>query len=144
MDIGSLRKQHDELESLARELLAIVGNMHQPRPVAALRWRLARLLIAHLAVEDRYLYPALLNQNGEAQQVAGSFKAEMGGLAQEFTAYMTRWTDQNIARDWIAFSVETRGVLTALIRRIASENSRLYPLAPAGWRGGETPVGNAA
>lgn len=143
MDIDALRAQHNELAELAHQLLAVIAR-EQPQKVAALRWRLARLLIAHLSVEDRYLYPAMIAQAGPAMPVAKRFRGEMGGLATEFTAYLRRWTDQDIARQWAIFREDTQRLLNALIDRIRRENEELYPRAPVGWRGIGAAVANAA
>lgn len=129
MDIAELRRQHDELELLAGQLLEKVREK-TPQRVATIRWRLARVLIAHLSVEDRHLYPAMIASGGRAQQVATAFKDEMGGLAQEFSAYMGRWTDQDIRQNWSRFADDTEALLGALAQRIARENKQLYPLLP--------------
>lgn len=135
MDISVLREQHDALAANAQALLDQVSEAASPRPVAALRWKLARALIAHLALEDGYLYPDMLNgQNMEARMVARDFQGEMGDLAGRFTDYMARWSDDRIAGEWPRFCTETREVMAMLAERIARENERLYPLAPVRWQ----------
>jgi len=128
MDIVLLRQQHDAIEAISSELAAIV-MADAPRPVGAVRWRLARELIGHLAVEDRWFYPHLIgNGPANAAQMARAFKAEMGELAAEFTQYIADWSDQRIAKDWGAFGRETGSILDALHNRIRRENELLYPL----------------
>ena len=95
-------------------------------------------------MEDRYLYPAMIAQAGPATRVAERFRREMGGLAKQFTAYLRRWTDQDIARQWEVFRDDTQRLLNALTDRIRRENEELYPKAPAGWRGVGAVVANAA
>jgi len=135
MDISVLRAQHDALSAIAVELLEQVNGSEKPRPVGALRWKLARALIAHLAVEDGYLYPDMLSAaDMEARRIAVAFQREMGDLAGRFTDYMARWTDERIAKEWLAFREETQAMMGALAARITCENERLYPLAPARWQ----------
>jgi iron-sulfur cluster repair protein YtfE (RIC family) len=130
MNVEALRKQHEDIGALADQLSQAVSDPAERRPVAALRWRLARELIAHLAIEDRYLYPAMIARCGsEGAKVAARFRAEMGDLAERFTEYMAGWSDPRIAEDWPGFRDETRAILATLAHRIALENDALYPLA---------------
>lgn len=130
MDIEGLCRQHDHIAAIAAELMLLVEKADEPRPVAALRWGLTRTLLTHLAVEDRYLYPGMIAQGGtQGAVVASRFQTEMGDLAERFTAYMTEWKDERIARDWAGFCDATKLILGALSRRIAHENETLYPLA---------------
>ena len=80
MDIDAIRLQHDSISESATALAAAVSNSTYS-PVAAIRWKLARELIAHLAVEDRWLYPALIaGADKKAADTAKRFKDEMGSL----------------------------------------------------------------
>jgi hypothetical protein len=134
MNIATLAAQHDALSAIAGELLAQVNGSATPCPVAALRWRLARALLAHLAIEDSHLYPQMLESaEPTARTVARAFRDEMGDLATRFTRYMFDWPDMRVAAEWGGFRDETRAILAALAGRIARENERLYPLAPAAW-----------
>lgn len=134
MNIAELRAQHDSIMAVADELRAAVGDISAPKPVSAIRWRLARLLLAHLAIEDGHFYPAMLGHSDQAaQEKARRFQKEMGKLSSAFSQYMAAWTDVQIAKDWPKFCMTTRDILAALERRVAQENAQLYPLAPAGW-----------
>ena len=129
MDTRALRKQHDDISKTSEELIKAI--MSEDRgAVAALRWRLARELIAHLAVEDRWLYPMLIRDGSpKAATTALNFKREMGGLAEAFNQYMTAWHDQRIAEEWDGFRVATWKLVEVLDVRIRRENTELYPLA---------------
>lgn len=134
MNIVELREQHDSIMAVADELRTAIGNTSSPKPVSAIRWRLARLLLAHLAVEDGHFYPAMLGHSDiAAQETAQRFQNEMGKLSSAFSQYMATWTDVQIAADWPKFCQVTGDILAALERRVAQENAQLYPLAPAGW-----------
>ncbi len=129
MQIEELSRQHRELANIAAELLHAV-SAPEPRPVAAVRWRLARTLLAHLALEDSYLYPALIGSNkSSVSGLAASYRREMGDLASIFRKYLAEWTELRIAKEWALFGEETRHILAALSKRIAREDQKLYPAA---------------
>lgn len=129
MDIATLKAQHAEIEALAKGLLGAVAEEERSL-VATLRWRLARAVIAHLAVEDRYLYPALIGgKDAAAASTAKRFQTEMGGLAGRFLAYMTGWPDHAVIENWSDFRVESVALLNDVLQRVARENAELYTLA---------------
>jgi hemerythrin-like domain-containing protein len=130
MDVSELKRQHDEIGRVARTLATAVANLAQHQPIAALRWELARLLMTHLAMEDRLFYPAMQRSpDAEARATATAFQTEMGGLSDAFGTYMRCWTDDRVAAEWPTFCTDTQNLLFALAQRIERENSQLYPLA---------------
>lgn len=132
MDIELLRGQHVEIERLAKELLSLVSG-DTLRPIAQLRWQLARALMAHLAIEDKYLYPALIGgEDPAAARTAQRFQSEMGGLAEKFSHYMSAWPDHEVRADWPTFCSETTDLLAALMARVTRENEELYVLIGRG------------
>lgn len=134
MNIAELRDQHDSIMAVANELRIAVGDVSTPKPVSAIRWRLARLLLAHLAIEDGHFYPSMLcHSDRAAQEKADRFQKEMGKLSSAFSQYMAAWTDVQIGKNWPKFCTTTQDILAALERRVAQENAQLYPLAPPGW-----------
>jgi iron-sulfur cluster repair protein YtfE (RIC family) len=139
MDFDVIRRQHDSISEHAAALAVAVSKPIYS-PVAAIRWKLARELIAHLAVEDRWLYPALMaGMDKKASDTAKRFKDEMGGLAGTFTNYVAEWNDQRIAAEWKVYCDETKALLASLKNRILLENKELYPLATATCRTGSLP-----
>jgi len=128
MDVELLWGQHIEIERLANELLSMVS--HDTRqPIAQLRWQLARTLMAHLAIEDKFLYPAIIGGGDPAAaRTAQRFQAEMGGLAGKFSRYMSAWSDDEVRADWPAFCRETADLLAELMSRVTRENEELYAL----------------
>lgn len=130
MDIDELRLQHEDIALTAGKLAMAVTNADVPQGVGALRWQLARKLMAHLALEDRILYPSMLRLPDEqARAACARLHAETGTLAEQFTRYMALWSDDRIAREWRPFYDETRRILAALSDRIDREERTLYPLA---------------
>ncbi len=130
MDVSELKHQHDAIARVAAKLEQAVSAESLPQAVGALRWQLARLLMAHLALEDRILYPAMQRATDpETRATVARFSTEMGGLADSFPAYMRDWSDDRIASQWQDFCSATRSILAALRARVEQENSVLYPLA---------------
>lgn len=132
MDVNELRRQHQELSVIAGQLLRSVEDDSSQQSIGPIRWHLTRQLMAHLALEDRIFYPAVQRLADErARTTALRLQAEIGTLAQNFSAYMHRWSDDQVAREWAAFCVDTRAILTALSRRMEQEEKLLYPLVEA-------------
>jgi iron-sulfur cluster repair protein YtfE (RIC family) len=124
------RTQHDEILVIAKEMTAQLKG--QPDP-AVLRKQLSNLagkLNFHLAMEDQALYPRLMERkDSDAKALAGKFMTEMGGLGKAFTSYNEKWQVSAIRNDLAGFAKETQAVFAALTKRIARENTELYPLA---------------
>jgi hypothetical protein len=125
------RRQHDRLLEAAASIASRLQDdpAAGAEPIRAELSTLAGLLKMHLTMEDEGLYPSLRdNEDQRVRDTARSFAEEMGGLAEAFTAYNTRWSAATIRDQPEAFVRETRGVFDALVRRILRENSELYPL----------------
>ncbi|MFB0872264.1 MULTISPECIES: hemerythrin domain-containing protein [unclassified Sphingobium] len=126
MDLNLLRTQHAEITDAARLLADAIAQSVQPPGVGQLRWRLARLLMTHLALEDRIVYPTLQRSlDADQRAQAALLQRQMGGLAQRFADYTAGWSDDRITREWPLFCSETRLILEALDARIALED-RFY------------------
>lgn len=135
MDVNELRRQHQELAVIVDQLLEAVRDKGTQQSVGAVRWHLARQLMSHLALEDRIFYPAMQRMADEgARATAARLQAEMGTLGQSFSAYMHRWNDDQVAREWAKFCADTREIIGALKRRMEQEERLLYPLVEAAER----------
>lgn len=129
MDMDLLRDQHARISELADELSRAIAS-RWPVPVSAIRWRLARELIAHLTFEDSCFYPwARVQGDIDLRCCADEYQISMGGLADTFKGYITTWDDAAIASDWPGFRRDTGLLLETLRRRIHREETVLYPLA---------------
>lgn len=127
----NFRRQHQELLVLVGE---IAGKLKaEPGDARGLRNLLSALagrLTVHLAMEDKVLYPRLVEAKREdSRGIALAFQQEMGGLAQAFADYNQKWQAQAISGDPGGFARETHALFASIGRRIARENSELYPLA---------------
>lgn len=139
MDVDELRRQHQQLSLLSHQLIQAVEDSQIQQKVGAVRWQLARQLMSHLALEDGIFYPAMQRMaDDQARTTAQRLQSETGMLAQNFSAYMQRWNDDQIARRWPDFCAETREVLATLKTRMEQEERLLYPLAEAARRNAMT------
>jgi len=127
------RQQHDELLGLANALAATLdaGKLSADgTPARSALSKLAGKLLLHLGAEDEHLYPNLMASNdAHTKKIAQQFVDEMGGIANAFVGYNTKWkTASSIQADAAGFINETKGIYKALADRIDKENNILYPL----------------
>jgi hemerythrin-like domain-containing protein len=85
----------------------------------------------HLGMEDRALYPELMNSTDpDVKSLAEKFHAEMGGIRDVVEAYAKKWsTASAIQADPSGFVQETKSLFDALATRIEKENNELYVAA---------------
>jgi iron-sulfur cluster repair protein YtfE (RIC family) len=129
-----LRRQHDELMAMAKELAALLDPQSlrvNGKPARDLLSRLGGTLKVHLAQEDKLLYPKLQNcGKKDVAALAARYVKEMGTLGQAFLEYSQRWnTAAAIQAGADAFAADSKKVLEALGRRVQRENDELYPMA---------------
>ena len=131
----TLRQQHVDISSRGRALTALLDtqltsqrNAFEARASVA---SLAGLVKAHLAMEDRSLYPRLVHSpDPHVAATAQRFVEEIGAVARVFDAYCTKWHDPlSIQKSPSVFADETRAVLEALAERISMEETELFLLA---------------
>jgi iron-sulfur cluster repair protein YtfE (RIC family) len=128
----AFRRQHREILEVIDELTTKLDAASIEQDAASVRGLLNVLvgkLTVHLAMEDDALYPRMLHhRNPQIRELATSFIAELGGIAEAFRQYIARWsTAQLILANPAAFIQETNQVFEALKRRIAREDNELYP-----------------
>ena len=124
------RTQHNEILQIAKEMTAELKGEADPAILRKLLSNLAGKLNFHLAMEDQALYPRLMDRkDSDTRQLAKKFMDEMGGLGKVFTTYNDKWQVSAIRKDPAGFLSETQTVFAALTKRIARENTELYPLA---------------
>ena len=130
----SFRQQHKDLVSFVKEIEAKLNPATLPANADEVRKLLSTLagkLSVHLAMEDKTLYPAMMQSGyAEAKQTAEKFMAEMGKLAAAFKDYTQKWpSPQSITANPSGFCEQTKAVFKALSERIQREESVLYNLA---------------
>lgn len=132
--LAILRAQHDEISSLLLELHNQVAHYRGPgdAPSIVLGFsRLTRLLRSHLALEDEWLYPAMIRSLDPcASEMAENFAGEMGGLAVELEDFQRRWgVSALVASAFDRFRPDAFAILGEIDRRIDREDAQLLPAA---------------
>lgn len=129
----NFRQQHSELTVLAGAIKQGLRKDSLARDASEMRRLLSEFagkLKVHLAIEDKTLYPKLLNHGDpEIAATAQEFMDEMGGLAGVFNAYVAKWsTIANIQRDVDGFVKESQAIFSAFAARIHKEDNVLYKM----------------
>lgn len=126
---NTYRIQHEELERIAGALAGklVTGSADELRKDLV---RLAGALKVHLALEDRSMYPRLLEHEDSAvRSTAREYQRTMGDLAPAFDAYYQKWMRRNAIEDSRAdFASDTAQIAKALGSRIKLENENLYDM----------------
>ncbi len=124
IDVQTCRDHHVVLRYLVEE----VGNEGRAANVAPLLRRLRSVLVAHLKLEDDWLYPRLeQSSNAIVRGKAERYHREVGGLRAQFDALWKRWSaDDAVAADFSAWQTQWREFQHAFEARIASEDDDLY------------------
>ena len=130
----NFRKQHGELLNVAKSMAKLLNAEQLKRDATEVRRLLSVLhgkLSVHLVMEDKSLYPRLLNHHdAEIRATTQRFIDEMGTLAGVFKNYVTKWpTPGAIQANPETFISETGAVFEALGGRIQRENNELYVMA---------------
>lgn len=128
------RRQHEELETLAAEILAQLDKTTFPSNAREVRRMMARFkgkLIVHGSMENEALYPRLLAHDDEqVRALTQALFEDLGGVYDAFTEHHAKWTSvEAIEQDPSGYANQTRDMFAVLRRRLARENAELYPLA---------------
>ena len=130
-DLLSLMEQHDQLDSLADELVALARAHGTPATAcAALIEGMDCILTVHLAAEAELLYDKAQNANdNDFAATLADFEQDFSLLDEHWRLFRAHWTPATIEADRPGFRSQTSDLMTALKLRIARENAVLYPLA---------------
>lgn len=130
--IALLRSQHTEIRAVFRELtkLARMGVKSNAAELCVGLTKLRDKLKEHLALEDKELYPVLLeHKNARVAGLARKFMEEAGQFAPRFLSYCATWMhDGSLEQEPARFQSETQEIFRALSQRIDNEDLELYPL----------------
>jgi len=131
--VDRYKDDHEELEKLTTKIypyLNIKDVLRNTRTIKSFIDDLISALDIHLAVEDKSLYPLLLNHtNQEIKSTVQSFIDEMGEIRQTVLLYRRKWTSiSKIQEEADKFIGETSLILEALITRMKRENLELFTL----------------
>lgn len=133
LQIDTLITQHKAL----LELVTAIGALNPDKDGAAIASKLGQIgtaITAHLALEDKELYPALRSaaeKPGAPLSLKTSVKTffdEMEGIKPAVVSFLGKWNATTIAQKPAEFRTEFGGLTQVLGKRITSEESRLYSL----------------
>jgi len=132
--LATLQAQHEEISRLLLETFNTVRGhrlRHDPAPLALAVGRLVKLLREHLAVEDVWLYPAMMATGDKAiAALAKRMHSAMGSLADEVEEFYRLWQSSAAMHDdFERFRADALALLRKVDHRIASEDEELLPVA---------------
>ncbi|MGQ1948536.1 hemerythrin domain-containing protein [Geofilum sp. OHC36d9] len=133
MNTNRYREQHEGI------LNAIENVNGKLKPEVILNnAREIRLLISglfgklkfHLSIEDKVIYPILLNhEDVNIANTAGKFFNEMGNIIEIINLYDKKWSNEHkIKANATEFIHDTQQILKKLVLRTEIENKELYKL----------------
>jgi hemerythrin-like domain-containing protein len=129
--LDRLRNQHELLRTFARDLRGLIAS-EQPANadvLAAARWRLSRMLLQHLSLEERYVYrPLERDPRPEVNMIAHGFSRELDDSFARYQEHMHQWTPERISRDWHCYRRAARHLIDFLFERLDREERDLYPM----------------
>jgi len=129
-DLQTLIAEHDHMDEMAKQLIAIATDREDVTGALCLRATLSITLDDHLSREDSFLYDQLLGATDTVFPTAVlDFRRSFADLATDWGGYLTSWDAECIRADWEGFASETIAIMIRLRARIAEENALLYPLA---------------
>ncbi len=122
--IQTCRDQHVVIRYLLEEMSSNVP----PAKMLELLRRLKTMLLAHLRLEDEWLFPKLLGgRNAELAATARRHQSEMGGIKDSFVTLMGAWdSHDSMAARHDLFKLEWATFNNELLRRIRREDEELY------------------
>lgn len=128
---SKLQQEHRILRGITGELRSRISEdrCSDPAGLAQCRWKLARMVTAHLAQEDAHVYgPLAHDPRPEAVAISRRFRQELGLLLGQFSAHIGKWSAEAVIADWPGYCREAMALLEALDTRIECEDEELYPL----------------
>ncbi|MBD8527457.1 hemerythrin domain-containing protein [Pseudomarimonas arenosa] len=133
MDMRQFTEDHRSILALVEQIRCDLDAepAHSPESLLPRLHRLCSKLSLHLAIEDDFLYPHLMDlRHSPAALLAERFRREVGGLRQELDAFADRFASaRDIRREPEEFRCECARLIEALCNRIQREEEDLYPLA---------------
>jgi hemerythrin-like domain-containing protein len=119
--IERLTSEHNAL----REAMEQINRLRISQPEGReILFKTKAMLIAHLALEDQELYPAL-DLLAANKVLASSFRQEMQEISARVLEFFKKY-ESGIA-DGFAFARDFGHIKTMLVQRMIREETRLYP-----------------
>ena len=131
MSYERLLFEHDSIDrALARLQRLTDASVPDVPAVSHALSDLARELADHLAHEDSFIYPRMIESSvGHVASIARSFVDEFVALTGDWKTYLVEWLPDCIAGDWDGFKRDTDAIAERLAARVRAENGVLYSAA---------------
>lgn len=135
MNIDKFKHQHVEILNGISSLRTLVksGIRDNAAEIAQAIIAMSSTIKLHLAVEDKFLYPALEGTNNAALARMGKrFQDEMTSIASSYLAFARRWnTPSTVSQNPEGFRSDANSVLKVLYDRMRREDTDFYPAVEA-------------
>lgn len=130
-NLAQLIEDHDTLAWGVKRLTEIASS---PEPLAEQAYDQLRIfsdqLDAHLYAEADFIYADEMRKDpSRLDKEIIEFEQEFLDLKNDWHIYLTEWSEESMAVDWMEFSRHTLHMMGRLLERIEKENAVLYPLA---------------
>ncbi len=131
-ELDSLVNHHEEFRAMRDQIGLLLDDDCMDTvadEVMELISQISTRLMLHLTMEDRHIYPRLLeSENQHAREMAQTFKNEVGHLFGEFQKYRLDWNNSLLVLDDPqGFCEDTKSIFAILDRRMNLEDELLYP-----------------
>lgn len=129
--ILQLKQEHIEIARMFSAVKEDVVNQASAYndTVSNLR-ELKNILVAHLDLEDKMLYPVLSRSDSEVAKETGErFSSEMLGISKAAVAFFDKYMNENIENllGNLEFEKEFNEVAKVVLKRVKVEEEVLYP-----------------
>lgn len=135
MQIDKYKHQHSEILNGISQLRHLVhtGIAVHAAHIAKALVTLSGVVRLHLAIEDKFLYPAIeASGDADLRRMSRRYAAEMDGIAKDYLAFANSWnTASRIERDPEGFRADANTVLKQVYERMQRENVEFYPAIEA-------------
>ena len=131
MNLKSYLDQHEAVKEeikIIKSLVASGDYEKNGKEIALHISTLAGKIKVHLSMEDKYLYPGLIEKGSEdVKKLANSYQREMGDLAGEFVTYKDKYnTNPRLLQNADSLKSDTEKIFQKIEMRIQREEKELY------------------
>lgn len=130
--IEILKNQHQGILETIKKLSLLIGDKEKKLnlpEIYDLFSSLSNKLRLHLDMEDKILYPDLLNHSDKIQEeLAQKYIEDMGSLSDIYKHYLNKWAEETeIHKDPEDFVYKTEQIIGLILDRIYNEEYILFP-----------------
>ena len=129
--LDRLLREHDAIRAFAAKFEAYLNEdlLTDVDGLAAVRWDMTKVMMQHLAFEDRFVnLPLERDPRPHAAAIAQRFKRDLEAIQTSFEGHMERWSSAKTAADWVGYRRISLPQLRTLTGRMRREEDELFPL----------------